>query len=265
MLHYVKNGDYPNQLIFVHGNSQSSKTWEKIFQVKQLKDHFTLIGVDLAGHGDSFRSKVPFEDYSIKGQARHLLDLLNLFENKPYILIGNSLGTNLIGEISPELKNCRGFLFTGTTAFGNGLTMADVIRPNPNFGISFLEKFTEEQLDALVNQCVINATPEVTTLIKTDFRNADPKVRSVLAQSVLKLDFADPFLNLKKTKLPLAAVYGQQDQLCYTDPYGKMDFPLWKNEPIIIPDSGHLSHLDQTEKVAKIIAEFAEFCFGDQK
>src|ERR1035437_822822 len=100
MLNHQTKGSSNKKIIFVHGNSQSLHYWDEIIRNHTLVENYSLITMDLPGHGQSFRSKEPQKDYSLIGMAKYVKDFVSKFENEEYILIGNSLGTNLIGEIA---------------------------------------------------------------------------------------------------------------------------------------------------------------------
>lgn len=261
MLNYNSTGEGTKQIVFVHGNSQSSKVWEKLFKVDSLKS-FKLIAIDLPGHGQSFRSSNPEEDYSLRGMGNHVLNFLKEFENQPYILVGNSLGSNIIGEIALKLNNCAGILFTGSCAIGKGLGLEDIFLPNPDAGLGFMEILTDEQLNALVNSLGGNVTAEDRNLIKQEFNLTDNKIRLQLANEIATARYIDELQNLEDSKIPLALVFGEDEKICNKNYFDKIELPKWKNKVSLIANSGHFPHLDQPEKLASIIQEFSNDCFN---
>src|SRR6185369_7066104 len=131
MLNNKTTGSGTKQIFFVHGNSQSLDSWNEMMKNSSLSDKYKLIAIDLPGHGDSLRSKDPANDYSLKGMASHLQTFIAARSNEEYIIVANSLGANLVGEIATELKNCKGIMITGSSAIGKGLGVPDIIKPNP--------------------------------------------------------------------------------------------------------------------------------------
>lgn len=262
MLHYLKNGNSANQIIFIHGNSQSAKAWNNVFAEEQLNTSYTLVAVDLPGHGESFRSSAPEKEYSLKGLSKHALYFIKEFEANPYIIVANSLGANIVGEIAMELNNCQGILITGSCAIGKGLTLEDIFLPNPNSAVSFIDKPTDEQLNLLVEDTVELASSENKELIKREYLNTDSTVRTQLANTIATQDYTDELQNLEDSKIPLAFVFGKHETLCNIHHLDKIQLPKWKNQVILIENSRHFSHLDQPTKLGEIISEFAQYCFN---
>jgi pimeloyl-ACP methyl ester carboxylesterase len=261
MLNYEIRESSSEQIIFIHGNSQSAKCWEDVF-LQQTLQNYTLIAMDLPGHGDSFRSTNADADYSLKGLAKYALDFIKQFESRPYIIVANSLGANIVGEMILQLRNCKGAMLTGSSALGFGLGASEIIMPNPNVGICFAEEFTGEQLNLLIEDCAVNLPEDKKEKIRVLFRKTDPSVRSSLAKCVANQDFSDEIKNMANSKLPLVWVYGEEEKVCFTNALDKLKIPKWKNKSLLIKNSGHFSQLDQPQKLAELITEFAKESFA---
>lgn len=258
---YSNNNVAKQAIIFVHGNSQSAQYWNDVI-AQQALHNYACIAIDLPGHGDSFRSSAPDEDYSLKGLAKHTTAFIKQIESKPYIIVANSLGANVVGEMILQLHNCKGVMLTGSSTVGMGLGTADVIMPNANVGICFAETFTDEQLGALIEDCAFNLANDKKELVYITFKNTDPLFRSSLAKCVGEQDYSNELQNMADANIPLAWVYGKEEKLCFTNVIDKLSIPKWKDKTILIENSGHCSQLDQPQKLAKLITEFANDCFA---
>jgi pimeloyl-ACP methyl ester carboxylesterase len=86
-LHTVRRGDGP-PIVFVHGMGTSATTWERCMDL--LADRFTVVAVDLLGHGDSPVPGDP-QEYT---RDRALGDLDDVLDDlgEPAVLVGHSLG-----------------------------------------------------------------------------------------------------------------------------------------------------------------------------
>jgi pimeloyl-ACP methyl ester carboxylesterase len=260
MLNYqIKKGN-DTLLIFVHGNSQSAESWSQVSAQSVLQD-YTLIAVDLPGHGKSFRSKEPLTDYSLKGLSKHLDDFIKNFESTPFMLVAFSLGANVVGELQNKFKNCKGIVLAGPSIIGKNLQVADVLQPNPNTTALFTENPCDAEIELLITDLVCNTTVEWKKKIKADIKITDPLFRSSVAASVGAQDYSDELLNIEKRNIPLAVVFGSREKLCFTDYLDKTDLKKWKDKTILIPDSGHCIQYDQPENLAAVIAEFAKEVF----
>jgi pimeloyl-ACP methyl ester carboxylesterase len=262
MINYITIGKGVKQLIFIHGNSQSCEGWGLVMNNNLLSDNYKLIAIDLPGHGKSTRSDEPKKDYSLFGMAKLVKDFISGFDKDEYILVGNSLGANIIGEIANELSNCKGIMITGSSAIGKNLTAADIIKPNPNIVACFMADPTDQQIEQVINEVGVNLTVFQKEDIRRNFKNTDPAFRTSMAEAIGTGSYADELSNMEKSGVQISVVFGEEDKLCFTDYLDKVPFKKWKNKTLLIPNSGHFSQLDQPELLVSIIKEFSDDCFN---
>jgi pimeloyl-ACP methyl ester carboxylesterase len=74
-------------ILLIHGIGDNSTTWATV-QAK-LAQRFTVIAVDLLGHGQSDK---PLADYSVAAYANGMRDLLSVLDIERVTVIGHSLG-----------------------------------------------------------------------------------------------------------------------------------------------------------------------------
>lgn len=90
-------------VVFVHGAGGSSSIWYK--QIRDFREHFNVLLVDLRGHGDSPRHPVATRPYTFEEIGREVVEVLDHLEIESAHFVGISLGTILIraiGETAPE-------------------------------------------------------------------------------------------------------------------------------------------------------------------
>jgi pimeloyl-ACP methyl ester carboxylesterase len=105
MLRYKTYGARPESewVVFVHGAGGSSSIWYK--QIRDFREHFNVLLIDLRGHGESQRSSGPAEPYTFQDVSAEILEVMDHLEIESAHFVGVSLGTILIrtvGEIAPE-------------------------------------------------------------------------------------------------------------------------------------------------------------------
>lgn len=92
-IHYSVFGRGPTPLVFVHGWACDQTYWAD--QVTALKSEFTVVTIDLAGHGLSGSAR---EDWSIVSFANDVVAVLDALNLRQVVLIGHSLGGPVVLE-----------------------------------------------------------------------------------------------------------------------------------------------------------------------
>lgn len=75
-------------IVLVHGFSASLHTWEA--WANRLKDRYRIVSLDLAGHG--LTGPHPTHDYSMRGQALLVEEVLDQMGVEQYAIAGSSMG-----------------------------------------------------------------------------------------------------------------------------------------------------------------------------
>ncbi|WP_078549462.1 alpha/beta fold hydrolase [Litchfieldia alkalitelluris] len=89
--------------VFIHGAGGSSAIWFK--QIKEFKQHFNVLLIDLRGHGKSKDINKLNQHYSFDEVSFDILEVLNHLKIKKAHFIGISLGTIVIrnlAKLEPE-------------------------------------------------------------------------------------------------------------------------------------------------------------------
>src|ERR1700728_2215875 len=74
-------------ILLIHGIGDNSTTWSTV--QSKLAQRFTVIAVDLLGHGESDK---PRADFSIAAYANGMRDLLSVLDIERVTVVGHSLG-----------------------------------------------------------------------------------------------------------------------------------------------------------------------------
>jgi pimeloyl-ACP methyl ester carboxylesterase len=226
-----------------------------------LKANYACVAIDLPGHGASFRSNDPMNDYTMQGMANYVLDFIKNEVKENYILVGHSLGCNIIGEIASKLKNCKGILLTSPSIIGKNLSAADIMLPNPTLTPLFSETSTEEEISALIENVAINFDLDAKNGLREDIKKTDGKARTSIFHSIVNAMYCDEITAIEKLNIPFGVVFGEKETLCNIHFLDQLNLNLYEKKPILIAEAGHYLHLDQADKLNQYISEFAHFCF----
>ena len=96
---YDVQGSGEPALIFVHGWSCDRSYWSA--QIKPFSYRFKTVTLDLAGHGNSGMGR---KDYTIKAFGDDVAAVVNKLGLKKVILIGHSMGGDVIAEAAKQLR-----------------------------------------------------------------------------------------------------------------------------------------------------------------
>jgi pimeloyl-ACP methyl ester carboxylesterase len=261
MLHSQKLNNHSKSIIFIHGNSQSLKVWDKIVGNEKLFNNYSLVTLDLPGHGKSFHSNESEKDYSFKGMAKSVESFLEQYKNDEYIIVALSIGTNFVAEIFPLPQNCKGLFFIGSLIIGKDFTIADAIIPNPNTAAAFMASPSDEEINAIMEDMACHISPETKEECKQIFCDTHPAFREAISNSVAKQEWSDETGNIENLTIPVALVYGAEEKIVNPQYLNRSSIRKWLNEIILIPNGGHCVQLDQPQVVAELINDFAKDCF----
>lgn len=261
MLHYTKAGNNPKTIVFIHGNSSSSRYWKTALE-SNLANSYSLLAIDLPGHGDSVRSTSPETDYTIQGMAKQVVSFLNSQLQDNFILIGHSLGCNIIGEIAPQLKGCVGILLTGPSIIGKNLTAGDVMQENPTITPLFTAEPTSESIGLMLENVGKYMGSTGKTMIREDILKADPAVRTTLFHSIINAEYSDELTAIEVLQVPICVVFGANETVCKINYLDNLGLHLFNDKTILIKEAGHYLQLDQQERMNSIYTVFTEICFS---
>jgi pimeloyl-ACP methyl ester carboxylesterase len=264
MLNSRTTGSGDQLIIFVHGNSQSLHTWDAVIGEGAL-GNYQKIAVDLPGHGASFRSERPQDDYTAKGLAGHLNDFLSQYAAKRYILVGASLGTSIIGELNPFPSACKGALLSGAMLSSKGIAVKDMLQPNTGTAANFMAQPSDAETDLFIDHLIYHDDPQLKAQYKEVFRHTDPNLREYLGQSLKVPPVIDKVANLISAHIPLAIVYGAEEKIVRSDYLNGTDMQKWKSQIFKVRNSGHCVELDQPVILASLIEDFARECFAEEQ
>lgn len=252
----------PTQLLtvyFIHGNSSSANSWYKQFESNLFQD-YRLIAFDLPGHGNSTHSSDPATDYSPVVTSQILSQAVKELANDlPYILIGFSYGTNLIAEMLNYNLHPMGIVMICMCGIGAKYEMDKVFKQSEQPSIFFYNETEKDIASKFIKQSIFSSNEA--EAIASDYFKTDPNFRPSLMQAAADGKITDEILTLQKKGISLCIIFGKEDNIVNLDYLDNSSLKLWKDRINIIDNSGHYVHLDNPEKVNKIIAEYAEEMF----
>ena len=106
-------------IVLVHGLTGSSTMWREVMPA--LAEHYTVIALDLLGHGESAK---PRGDYSLGAFAAGVRDLLVALGVERATIVGHSLGGGVAMQLAYQFpERCERLVLVASGGLGNEVSI----------------------------------------------------------------------------------------------------------------------------------------------
>jgi pimeloyl-ACP methyl ester carboxylesterase len=238
-------------LMFVHGNSSSTRTFERQFSAF---GDVEVLGFDLPGHGASGNAQFP-DSYSLKFYSEILKHLVQTLQANRVLLIGWSLGGHVILEAINELEGRAEAVLVGAPPLRSIADFAEAFLPSPALGLIQKSSVSTEEADLWARSCTRSGV-DYPDWLRTDFERTDPAARIGLIKSLSVGAFKDEWNEVQAAKSPVTLVVGADDPFINRGFLGKLSLLRNVNAQRVelIPGAGHMAHWDAPERFNEIVA-----------
>ena len=260
LINIVEKEGTKGTILFVHGNSMSSKIWQRQFASEALAE-YRLLAIDLPGHGDSAHSQDPDADYNVLFYAKILAEFISKTTSENVILAGHSLGGNVVIETLPLIDNCKGCVILASNLVNNAAQLPQTYQPNPDIAAFFTADYTQEDVLKFVDAVKGTTTPPLPAFVADDFRKTDKNCRSYLAKSVAENKLSDELGILQKVEFPILLTIGAEDKLINIDYFKNVSLKKWGNQVFEIEKAGHSAQFENADAFNISIASFCQSIF----
>jgi pimeloyl-ACP methyl ester carboxylesterase len=256
-----KNPGVQKTIFFIHGNSGSSRAWRK--QVADpIFSGYRIFTIDLPAHGDSTHSSKPAEDYSLPGMSKVIAQTIEKAAgDAPFILVGLSLGSNVIAEALKFIKP-KGMAIVSTSVIGGDYTTAQAFQEGVDVVTFFSDEATEEKINKFGRDMSFFDDADEQEIAISDYKIVRQKLRPTLMQTAMEGNFSDEIEMLKHYERPVLVVFGEKDVLANIHYLDKKPFKTWNDKIYKIPEAGHAVQLDQPQKFNEMLVAYAKEMLG---
>ncbi|MGM0873870.1 MAG: alpha/beta fold hydrolase [Bacillota bacterium] len=250
MISYLDQG-IGHCVVLIHGFCGNHNYWKYI--VPHLRKKNRVLTIDLRGHGDS---STPKNDYEIADMAEDIAILLNSLQIDRTTLIGHSLGGYIslaFAEKYPE--KLSGLSLVHSTSYPD----TDEGKANRDKGI---QRITNEGIVPFVNDLVPKLFSEKNSKElsnQVDFvKYIGYKTSDFGAIGALEAMKNRPDQNevLKGLQVPVLLVAGSEDQIIPLD--RAFSAEKMNINRTVIEDCGHMSMLEQPDKLSEVLISFLQ-------
>lgn len=250
----------PQTLLFLHQSSGSGSIWEGQWNAP-IFSQYTLVRIDLLGHGRSSRSNNPGKAYNLHSMAGIIKSVTEQLTIDNYITVAISLSTNYTGEIAASLKNCKGFFLAGASIISKSMTPLDILLPFEFGDVLFTPGPAETRLHQYARGLIFNEKQQTLQQLLSDFRQTDPLFRENMGQCIANGQWCDELSQFNQAGKPVSLVYGAGEQIINIDYLQSHKLPLWQDKIHLLPHAGHLCNLDQPDLFNQLLFDFSRDVF----
>ena len=240
-------------VVFVHGNSSSSRTWHHLLDGEFGQRHRCL-ALDLPGHGESPAAP---GTYSLPGYAAVLAGFVEAVDARNAVIVGWSLGGHIALEAVSALPDAAGFVIFGTPPVSGLADMPAAFLPNPAVQIGFTADVDRDSAVAYASSFLAPGSTLSIDALVDDILATDGTARSELSESLATMPVVDEVAVVGTLTTPLAILHGEGEQLVSLDYLRKLHAPtLWRGEVQLIAGAGHAPQEETPDELALLLEQF---------
>lgn len=256
-LHYRKAGQGP-ALVLIHGFPESGTLWDGVYPA--LAEKHTVLMPDLPGAGQSM---IATQDISMEQMAMGVFAILQTENIERAIVLGHSMGGYVALAFAEAYgDNLQGLgLIHSTAAADNDEKIATRKK-----AIVLIEKeggreaFIKQMVPALFSPAYKVKHPDGIT-IQTD-RGLELSGDSMIAFYNAMINRSDRTELLKSLKAPVLWILGEQDTTIPPEGVLQQTSLSSVNFVELYEDCGHMSMLEQPQRLITDILDFSAYCYG---
>jgi 3-oxoadipate enol-lactonase len=244
-------------LIFIHGFPFNKWMWEK--QLVSIKENYRLIAYDVRGHGETEAGSSAF---SVSQFGDDLIALMDALHIEKAIVAGLSMGGYIaLNAIKKSPDRFAGLLLCDTqcgadTAEGKEKRKKtiDFIKRNG------LEVYAQESLKNLFAPASLEGKMNEVLFIEETILQS--KADNICLTLQALADRKETCSSLKKIKVPVAILVGQEDKVTSPETAEKMHKSITGSTLHIIEEAGHLSNLEKPDVFNEYVLQFLKTNFS---
>lgn len=239
-------------VILLHGYLETGEVWDSLAEM--MEEKFRIISVDLPGHGDS---EVQGEIHTMEFLAGAVREVMKDTGEERVMMVGHSLGgyvTLAFAELFPDLLS--GYVLFHSHPHADSpeaidrrnreIAVVRAGRKNIMYPGNVSMMFAKENLKSMAG--------ELERSKKIASRNPGEGIIAMLNGMI---DRPSRQYILENGTVPLLWILGRRD-LYFSPEKAMRDIGLPHNaEVVILERSGHLGFIEETEKSARLLTDFA--------
>jgi len=241
-------------VVFISGLGAGTWAWEP--QIPFFSRRYQMISFDNRGAG---RSSTPPGPYSIEQMALDSIRLLHSLDIDKTFVVGLSMGGMIAQELALILPHRISGLVLAATHPGGMMRISGspevYERLINNNGLS-QEEIVEKNIPALFSPKTVSHRPKIIQAYRERQKDIPEQPEHAFAAQQEAIQEFDCSKRLSKIKAPTLVLAGEDDQLIPAENARRMAEHIPDSQVSILPDAGHLIHMEQTQEFNKAIDTF---------
>jgi len=233
-------------VVLIHGWACDAAYWHA--QIDALKSKYTVVAVNLAGHGGSERNRT---DWSMGNYGEDVATVVRQLKNRQIVLVGHSMG----GDVALEASRRIGDRVIGIIAVDSLKSIG--LPPMPAKEIEHqLAPFRENFIEATRNYVTDKlfekgADPTLVQKVAYDMSLEPPAVGVASLQSLLQMDFSKVLPDIHIPVLAINSDLGATDaaRISKSLPGFKVD---------VVEHTGHFLMMEAPDRFNPVLAKDIE-------
>jgi pimeloyl-ACP methyl ester carboxylesterase len=226
-IEYRRFGAGEPAIVLIHGWATDANYWNA--QLNPLKAKYTVVAVDLAGHGASSKNR---SDWSMANYGEDVATVARKLSNQQIILVGHAMGGTVALEAAPRIGERVIGVIVVDALKSIGLPpppKAEIERRVAPFRTDFIGQVRKYATESLFEK---GADPVFVQKVAYDMSLQPPEVGVPSLQALLSMDFATVLPNIHVPVLAINSDLGATDEARI-----RKSLPGFKAE--VIPHTGH--------------------------
>lgn len=249
VLNYQSSGR-GKPLVLLHPIGVDSHFWDPVSQ--QLAERYSLLAIDLPGHG---ASEAPKGDFTLKSVADIVATLIAGLCDDKVVLVGCSMG----GMIAQELAIARPDLVRAMVLSNSAHTLSDAARTGiverAREALKGMSAVADTTIDRWFSPAFRSAHPDVVEAVRQHLAKIDPSVHARSWMAIAQLDTAP---RLASVDVPTLVATGELDVSTPPEVAAAIAKSIPNSILKIAADAGHLLPIEQPVLFACWIDKFVQ-------
>jgi pimeloyl-ACP methyl ester carboxylesterase len=228
-------------IVLIHGWATDANYWNA--QIDPLKAKYTVVAVDLAGHGGSTKSRA---DWSMEKYGEDVTTVLQRIPNQQLILVGHSMGGTVALEAARTLGNRVIGIIVVDALKSVGqppMPVAEIQKRVAPFRTDFIGSVRKYVTEELFEK---GADPMFVQKVAYDMSLEPPEVGVPSLEALLSMDFKTVLPDIKVPVLAINSDLGATD-----DARIRKSLPSFKSD--VIPHTSHFLMMEVPDEFNPIL------------